>query len=57
MIGNRGMRILNLNIKYPYSYREEGASGDRIMGQDWIVVGCVNLEHMLANHLGNYWFR
>ena len=43
------MRILNLNIKYPHSYREDGASGDRITGQDWIVVGCENLEHMLAS--------
>ena len=48
-IGNRGMRILNLNIKFPYGYREEGNSGNRVMGQDWIVVGTENLDHMLAS--------
>ena len=48
-IGNQGMRILNLNIRFPYGFREYGNSGERIIGQDWIVVGAENLDHMLAS--------
>ena len=48
-IGNQGMRILNLNIRFPYGYREYGNSGGRVIGQDWIVVGAENLDHMLAS--------
>ena len=48
-IGSQGMRILNLNIRFPYGFRQYGNSGERITGQDWIVVGAENLNHMLAS--------
>ena len=56
-IGNRGMRILNLNVKYPFGYKEDGSSPQRVMGQSWVVVGSENLNHMSASRKINWMIK
>ena len=48
-IGSRGMRALNLNVQFPYGFREFGNAGQRVTGEEWIVIGSENLGQMLAS--------